>query len=355
MSLSASRPKIAFIFGGRSSEHGVSCVTGREVLSAINPDRYDVTAIGITRQGQWVKHPLEWAEPSNAALPEVAGDLPPFSWDNITEFDAVFPLLHGPWGEDGTVQGLLEMADVNYVGAGVLASAVSMDKAFMKAVFAGAGLPQLPYVAVPAWEWRAHPERVRARVRALDLPVVVKPARAGSSSGVSIVPTWDELDKAIEVAQSFDPKILIEMAAHNKREVECGVIQNAKGKPIASELGEIRTVTADEHGYYDFDAKYLDPSTELIVPAELPDAVRDRIRAYALLAFDAVGCEGLARVDFFLTDSVDGGLVINEINTMPGFTPQSLFPKMWQASGIEYEELVESLIQLALNRPTGLR
>lgn len=355
MSHSNERPRIAVIFGGRSSEHGVSCLTAREVISVIDQSRFDVTGVGITRSGRWVEEATKWDELETGTLPEVDESLADFSWDRLAGFDVVFPLLHGPWGEDGTLQGLLEMADLRYVGAGVMASAVSMDKPFAKTVFSAAGLPQLPYVAVPSWEWEAHPERIQARVHALGLPVVVKPARAGSSTGVSIVTEWQDLDDAISIARELDPKIVIEAAAVNKREVECGVIQNARGKPIASEVGEIVVKLDDEHDYYDFGAKYLDGTSINVVPADIPPGTKERIRAYALLAFDAVGCEGLARVDFFLTDSVSGGLVINEINTMPGFTPFSMFPKLWQASGIDYAELVENLITRALERPTGLR
>ncbi len=349
------RTSIAVIFGGQSSEHSVSCLTAKEVLGVIDRDRYDVTAIGITHDGRWVEESADWPDLAQGALPSVREDFPEFSWDRLREMDVVFPLLHGPWGEDGTVQGLLEVAGVRYVGAGVLASAVGMDKPFTKTVFSAAGLPQLPYVTIQAWEWDAKRDRAEARVQALGLPVFVKPARAGSSSGVTPVHSWDELAAAIETAREFDPKVIVEAAAHNKREVECAVIQDERGMPIASEVGEIVVAQDTSHEYYDFEAKYLDGSSTNLVPADINETQRQRIREYALQAFDAIGCEGLARVDFFLTDSADGGLVINEINTMPGFTPFSMFPKLWQASGIEYPDLVERLIQLAKSRPTGLR
>lgn len=345
-------PRLAVIFGGRSSEHGVSCLTAREVLAAIDTDRYDVQPVGITPDGLWVEETAEWGDLAPGTLPSVRDDMPSFVWERLREFDAVFPLLHGPWGEDGTLQGLLEMADIRYVGAGVLASAVSMDKPFTKTVFSAAGLPQIPYVTIRAWEWKQDRSRVEARIRALGLPVFVKPARAGSSSGVMMVQTWDELDQAVTKARDFDPKVIVESAARGKRELECAVIQQADGKPIASVVGEITVDAKSSHEFYDFEAKYLDGTSLNVVPADIPVTLSERIRTYAVQAFEAVGCESLARVDFFWTDE---GLVINEINTMPGFTPFSMFPVLWEASGVSYPELVERLIQLALQRDTGLR
>lgn len=349
------RTTIGVVFGGQSSEHGVSCLTAREVLAVIDRDRYDVVPIGITTDGQWVRETAQWDQLAPGTLPQVRPNLPAFAWDDVRDLDVVFPLLHGPWGEDGTIQGLFEMAGVRYVGAGVLASSVGMDKPFTKTVFSAAGLPQLPYVTIQPWEWDAKQDRVRARIQALGLPVFIKPARAGSSSGVTPVHDWSELEDAVLAARKFDPKVVVESAAHDKREVECAVIQDERGMPIASEVGEIVVADDTGHEYYDFEAKYLDGTSRNVVPADLPESVRRRIREYALQAFDAIGGEGLARVDFFLTSSVGGGLVINEINTMPGFTPFSMFPKLWQASGIDYPELVERLIQLAVQRPTGLR
>lgn len=349
------RTTIAVVFGGQSSEHGVSCLTAREVLAVIDRDRYDVVPVGITPDGRWVEETAVWDDLEPGALPSVRDGFPPFSWDRIRDLDVVFPLLHGPWGEDGTVQGLFELAGVRYVGAGVLASSVGMDKPFTKTVFSAAGLPQLPYVTIQPWEWDAKRDRAEARIHALGLPVFVKPARAGSSSGVTPVHDWAQLEDAVLTARKYDPKVIVESAAHGKREVECAVIQDERGMPIASEVGEIVVAEDTDHEYYDFEAKYLDGTSTNVVPADLSETMRQRIREYALQAFDAIGCEGLARVDFFLTDSVGGGLVINEINTMPGFTPFSMFPKLWAASGVDYPELVERLIQLALQRPTGLR
>ncbi len=348
----AVRPSLLVVFGGRSSEHGVSCLTASEVLAVMDHERYDVQPVGITREGRWVRETADWTDLAPGTLPEVRADLPDFTWEQLRDADAVFPLLHGPWGEDGTVQGLLEMADVRYVGAGVLASSVGMDKPFTKTVFAAAGLPQLPHVTIHPWQWRKDRARAEARVRALGLPVFVKPARAGSSSGVVMVDSWDQLDAAVLAAREFDPKVIVEAAARNRREVECGVMQGPDGVPVASVVGEINVDAGADHDFYDFSAKYLDGSSSVTIPADVPETMSERIREYAVTAFEAIGCEGLARVDFFLTDD---GLVINEINTMPGFTPFSMFPKLWEASGVPYDVLVDRLITLALQRDTGLR
>lgn len=344
------RPKVAVIFGGRSSEHGVSCLTAREVLSVIDAEHYDVTAVGIARDGRWVRETLDWPH-VEGSLPEVRGDLEPFAVDSLSEFDVAFPLLHGPWGEDGTVQGLFEMLDIRYVGAGVLASAAAMDKPFTKTLFSVAGLPQLPYVTLLPHQWETEREKSLSRIEGLRFPVFVKPARAGSSAGVTRVVDSAGISAAIEQARKHDPKVVIESAAREPRELECAVIQRPDGTAEASVVGEI-TVADGAHDFYDFESKYLDGSSTNVVPADVADDVSGRIRGYAVKAFEAIGGEGLARVDFF--DSADG-LVINEINTMPGFTPFSMFPLLWEASGVAYAELVDRLLQLALARPTGLR
>jgi D-alanine-D-alanine ligase len=318
----------------------------------VDRDRFDVTPVGITVDGDWVRESASWPDLPPGTLPAVR-EMPPFDLDDLRDFDVVLPLLHGPWGEDGTIQGLFEMAGVHYVGAGVLASSVAMDKPFTKTVFSAAGLPQIPYVTVLPRDWERDRARVVARVKALGLPVFVKPARAGSSSGVMMVDAWDELESAVEKARDFDPKVLVEAAAKDKRELECGVVQELDGTAIASVVGEIVVEEASAHEFYDFEAKYLDGTSKNIVPADIPDVLSDRIRAYAVQAFEAIGCEGLARVDFFLHG--DGELVVNEINTMPGFTPYSMFPLLWEASGLTYAELVDRLLQLALDRTTGLR
>lgn len=318
----------------------------------IDKDRYDVQPIGITETGRWVAETAVWDEVPQGTLPAVRADMPPVEWESLRSFDVVFPLLHGPFGEDGTIQGLFEMADVRYVGSGVLASSVGMDKPFTKTVFSAAGLPQIPYVTILPGQWDNDHERTEARIKALRLPVFVKPARAGSSSGVTKVDAIEDLDLAIRTATKYDPKVIVEGFAHGKRELECAVMQGPDGTPIVSVVGEITVADESDHDFYDFEAKYLDGTSANIVPADIPETLSERIRTYAIQAFESLGCEGLARVDFFDTDD---GLVINEINTMPGFTPFSMFPLLWEASGVPYAELIERLIQLALNRETGLR
>jgi D-alanine-D-alanine ligase len=365
------RPRVAVVFGGRSTEHAISCVSAGSVLRAIDRDAYDVIPVGISPEGRWV---LADDDPDRLAitdgkLPEVdaTGTSVTLSGDPtarallVTEpgevpralgqVDVVLPLLHGPYGEDGTVQGLLELAGVPYVGSGVLSSAVSMDKAYMKLVLAGAGLPVGRYVVVRPRDWRRDPAGAREAVAALGWPVFVKPARGGSSVGISKVAGPAELDAALEVARACDPKVVVE-AAVDGREIECGVLEGRDGgAPEASVAAEIR-VTGD-HDFYDFEAKYLDDATELDVPADLPESVAGRVRELAVAAFDALSCEGLARVDFFVRP--DGEVLVNEVNTMPGFTPYSMFPRMWQATGVDYPALVDRLIRTALRRPTGLR
>lgn len=370
----ARRPRVAVVFGGRSSEHAISCVTAGSVLAALDPAKYDVVPIGIARDGRWV---LESGDPERLAitgpdaLPEVDAGRPvlsirhdaadgsltvhdPGAVPTLQSLDVVFPVLHGPFGEDGTLQGLLEIADVRYVGSGVTASAVGMDKHFMKVALEAAGLPVLPWVVVPASRWRTDAVGVREEVAALGYPVFVKPARGGSSIGISKVRSAEELDDAVAEAQRWDPKVIVESyAGDGAREVECGVLGTLGDEPAeASVVAEI--VVDDEHDFYDFEAKYLpEQATELAVPADLDPEVADEIQRLSVSAFEALDCEGLARVDFFLL--ADGSLVINEINTMPGFTPTSMFPRMWAASGLEYADLVDRLVRLALERPTGLR
>lgn len=367
------RTRVAVVFGGRSSEHAISCVTAGSVLKALDRERYDVIPIGIAPDGRWV---LEADDPDRHAikgpdqLPSVDADRAPVTLSRtasgagivvsdptappreLGDVDVVFPLLHGPWGEDGTIQGMLEMAGVRYVGAGVLASAVSMDKAYMKVVLAAAGLPVLPWTTVTAREWAKDPAAVRTRVAELGYPAFVKPARGGSSIGISKAHTEDELADAVESALLHDPKVLIEVSAEGAREIECGVLESLDGGVDTTVPAEIR-ITGD-HEFYDFEAKYLpEEATELDVPAHLPDETAAELRALAARAFQAVGCEGLARVDFFLMP--DGSLMVNELNTMPGFTPLSMFPQMWAATGLDYPSLVDRLITLATQRDTGLR
>jgi D-alanine-D-alanine ligase len=367
------KPRVAIVFGGRSSEHAISCVTAGSVLDAIDRSAYDVVPIGIAPDGRWV---LESGDTDRLRitgpdqLPEVDGDRasitllreasgadlvvhePSAPPQTLGEVDVVFPLLHGPWGEDGTIQGMFEMAGVRYVGAGVLASAVGMDKAYAKVVLRAAGLPVLPSVTVTAREWYRDPDGVRHRVADLGYPLFVKPARAGSSMGISKVHDASELDAAVEEAHRHDPKALIEQAALGGREIECGVLEALDGTPETSVPAEV--IVGGDHEFYDFAAKYLpEEQTELEVPADLPEAVEAELRELAVRAFEAIGCEGLARVDFFVMP--DGSIVLNEINTMPGFTPTSMYPRMWAATGLDYPSLVDRLLRLALRRTTGLR
>lgn len=352
----------------------MSCVTAAGVLHAIDRGKYDVVPVGITRSGRWVPvsaDPEQWTF-SGATLPEVPASeetivqtpvpggvellatSPDHSTRSLGRIDVVLPLLHGPFGEDGTLQGLLELADVRYVGAGVLASALSMDKHYMKVIFSAAGLAVGPYEVITDRQWLGAPERALARAEALGFPLFVKPARAGSSMGITRVASRDALAAAIETARSHDPKVVVE-AAIIGREIECAVLEGRGCTPPRTSLpGEIVVAGGGTHEFYDFDAKYVeDNAAVLSCPADLPEEALDRVRHLAAAAFDAVGAEGLSRVDFFYTP--EGRLVINEINTMPGFTPKSMYPQMWEKTGLPYSELIDELIQLALCRRMGLR
>ena len=345
------KPRVAVVFGGRSSEHGISCVTAGSVLNAIDREAYDVVPVGIAPDGRWV---LESDEPSRLAIrgTDLVVAEPASVPSVIGEVDVVFPLLHGPWGEDGTLQGMLEMAGVRYVGSGVLASAIGMDKAYMKVVLQAAGLPVTPGIVVTRTELEQDPVGVRARVEQVGFPSFAKPARAGSSMGISKVHDASEIDAALEEAFRHDPKVLVEQSMEGAREVECGVLGTLEGPAETSRPGEVRT--GGDHEFYDFEAKYLaDQHTEIDIPADLPAAIEQELRAMAVRAFEALSCEGLARVDFFVMP--DGSVVINELNTMPGFTPTSMYPQLWAATGMSYPDLVDRLVQLALRRDTGLR
>ncbi|MFE2944799.1 D-alanine--D-alanine ligase family protein [Streptomyces sp. NPDC059255] len=383
------KPRVAVVFGGRSSEHAISVVTAGAVLRSIDRTRYDVLPIGITTDGRWA---LTADDPermgiADRALPSVEqiaestdgsvvlsvdpgsrevvysepGSVPKV----LGDVDVVFPVLHGPYGEDGTLQGLLELSGIPYVGAGVLASAVGQDKEYMKRVFTSFGLPVGPYVVIRPREWELVPDSdadgdrsgvpgAAARKKIVDFaaehgwPLFVKPARGGSSMGITKVDDLSGLDEAIAEARRHDPKILVESLLRG-REIECGVLEFEDG-PRASVPAEIPPVT--EHDFYDFEAKYIDSAAGL-VPAPLTPEETAEVRRLAVAAFEATSCEGLVRADFFLTE--DGEFVINEINTMPGFTPISMYPRMWQETGVGYAELVDRLIQAALRRPTGLR
>jgi D-alanine-D-alanine ligase len=358
--------RIAVVFGGRSPEHAVSAVSAGSVLGALDPDEFDVVPVGITRQGQWV---LTSGDPQSLAIkgrsmPEItasagtavvlpgdptSGGLvvldPAQGASALGGVDVVFPVLHGAYGEDGTLQGLLEMAGIPYVGSNVFASAAAMDKEFTKKIAVASGIPVGPYVVLRAGAVLTAAEKER-----LGLPVFVKPARAGSSFGITKVHQWAEFDAALAVARAVDPKVLVE-AAIVGREVECGVLEGeAGGAPEASLLAEVRVVS--DHEFYDFEAKYLDDSCEFDIPAQLPDRVSALVQEYACRTFSALDCAGLARVDFFVTPELD--VYLNEINTMPGFTATSMFPRMWAASGLEYPKLVARLVRTALHRGTGL-
>jgi D-alanine-D-alanine ligase len=364
------RIRVAVVFGGRSNEHAISCVSAGSILRNLDPERFDVVAVGITPDGSWV---LTDGDPdalaiTNRQLPGVSSEsgtelalaadpqragqlvsLSPAGAEVLASVDVVFPVLHGPYGEDGTIQGLLELAGVPYVGAGVLASAAGMDKEFTKKLLVAEGLPVGAYeVLRPSQPTLDVGPRGR-----LGLPVFVKPARGGSSIGVSRVTGWDELPAAIARARQHDPKVIVEAAVVG-RELECGVLEFADGTVQASTVGEIRVagVRGREDSFYDFATKYLDDAAELDVPAKVDDDVSDAVRELAIRAFKAIDCQGLARVDFFLTDD---GPMINEVNTMPGFTTISMYPRMWAASGVDYPTLLAAMVETALARGTGLR
>jgi len=353
------RIRVAVVYGGRSSEHGISVVSAGSVIAALDPERYEVVPIGITPAGGWV---LTEGEPATMRIidrqvPEVdkgtavalPGDptasglvvLDPGAGTQVLAgVDVVFPVLHGRFGEDGTIQGLLELAGVPYVGPGVFASAAAMDKEFTKKLLRAEGLDVGEFAVL------RHGDDVSAAdLQHLGLPVFVKPARAGSSVGITKVSAWADLPAALEFAFAHDSKVLVE-AAVSGREIECGVLEDAAGRPEASLPAEIRLVRG--HDWYDFEAKYLDDACEFDIPPNLPADVIAQVQDRACRAFTALDCAGLARVDFFLGG--DGGVIVNEVNTMPGFTPISMFPRMWAASGVDYPALVDRLIAAALRR-----
>lgn len=367
-----SRTRLLLVFGGDSSEHEISCLTARGVLKAVDPDRYDVTCVGIARGGRWVrvdhevvaayairdgKLPSVEADLQEAVLVRHRGSVCVAGRDgdqlvDLTPVDVAFALLHGPFGEDGTIQGLFEMYGLRYVGAGVLASAVCQDKVAMKQQLVATGLPVGPYVTVSDLDWCSDPAGCLDRIDTLVYPVFVKPARGGSSIGISRVVHRTGLSAAIEVAREHDPKVIVEQGFVGMREIECAVLGAAHGEPATSLPGEIVVHTDDK--FYDFSLKYLpDQPVEVVAPALLDEAVAERVRVVAREAFLGLGLEGLARVDTFVLP--DGEVVVNEVNTMPGFTPTSGYPLMWQASGLDYPTLVSRLVELALARPVGLR
>ncbi len=353
------RIRVAVVYGGRSSEHGISVVSAGSVIAALDPEKYEVVPVGITPAGAWM---LTDGDParmriSGRAVPQVGGGAavvlpadptakglvtfdPGTGVQALKSVDVVFPVLHGRFGEDGTIQGLFEMAGVPYVGPGVFASAAAMDKEFTKKLLRAEGLDVGSYRVI-----RRRSEVSLVYLQELGLPVFVKPARAGSSVGITKVRAWTELPDALDLAFHHDTKVLVE-AAVSGREMECGVLESESGKPEASVVAEIRLVRG--HDWYDFEAKYLDDACEFDVPASLSPELTARVQDAACRAFTALDCAGLSRVDFFLTP--DERVVVNELNTLPGFTPISMFPRVWAASGVPYPELVDRLIASALRR-----
>jgi len=351
-----SRTRVLLLFGGRSAEHEVSVVSARSVYAAIDRERYDVVLAGIDQQGRWYfggknselllsttavvpdkQVPARLSTAGTSLVSEDGDDLPD------SEFDVVFPLLHGPYGEDGTVQGLLELAGLAYVGAGVAASAVGMDKALARAIFAASGLPQTQYSVIARSDWRRAQVPVLERLEGeYDYPLFVKPANLGSSVGISKVHDRQELQAGLELASQYDTKLIVERSVENARELECAVLGNEY--PKASGVGEI--IPGAE--FYDYTTKYIDDQSELVIPAELEKSESEAIQELAIRTFKAIDCSGLARVDFFMRP--DGSVLVNEINTMPGFTPISMYPKLWAAAGVAYGDLVDRLIQFGLER-----
>ncbi|MDP9429941.1 MAG: D-alanine--D-alanine ligase [Actinomycetota bacterium] len=366
MSGQADKLRVAVVFGGRSAEHSISCVSAGAVLAALDPDRYDVVPVGITRDGAWVlPDPGLRLAIVGGALPEVPGgtavtlvgdpaDPGLLRLDGTGErigLDVVFPVLHGAYGEDGTIQGMLEMSGIPYVGSGVLASAASMDKEFTKKLLTAAGLPQGDHVVLrdASGVLSADPDVLDAAARErLGLPVFVKPARAGSSIGITRVTDWAQFPEAVATAAAVDAKVVVEAAVPG-REVECGVLAGpGGGLPQASLPAEIRLHAGTD--WYDFAAKYLDDAADFDVPADLTPEQTRAVQEAACRAYLAMDCRGLARVDFFLGTGPDGAerLVVNEVNTMPGFTPISMFPRMWAATGVDFTGLVDRLVEVAL-------
>ncbi len=342
--------RIGVLFGGRSGEHEVSLRSAHSVISALDPHHYEVIPLAIDKQGRWLTGADaarllsgEGVEPPSAHVsPPTALDMTPRP-ELLGSVDVVFPVLHGPYGEDGTVQGLLELAGIPYVGCGVLASAVAMDKALSKAVFAAAGLPQVPFLVIKRKRWLAQPEEVLSSIEAkLAYPLFVKPANLGSSVGVSKAKDRTSLITALDEAACYDRKLVVEQGI-DAREIEVSVLGN--DEPIASVPGEI--VPARE--FYDYTAKYIDDRSALLIPAPLTPEVTAEVRRLAVEAFLSIDGAGMGRVDFLL-DRMSNRLYLNEINTIPGFTSISMYPKLWEASGISYPELMDRLVDLALER-----
>ena len=348
-----SKLRVGVIFGGRSSEHEVSLMSAKSIISALNPQKYDIIPIGITKDGRWVLNgeacqllgTADLPQLSFTSFPDDGGNFPLIPDPNLKSdyVDVIFPVLHGPHGEDGTIQGMLELADIPYVGAGVLGSAVSMDKGIMRTVLAQAELPLLKWETILRSKWEADPEPIISLIEAeIGYPCFVKPANLGSSVGITKASNREQLIQAVNYACEFDRRVVVEEALAAPREIECSVLGN--DDPIASIPGEI--IPGSE--FYDYEDKYINEKSQLIIPAELTAEQEQIIKDYAIRTFKAVDCAGMARVDFFLAR--DGQIYVNEINTIPGFTKISMYPKLWEASGLGYSKLLDRLIELALER-----
>jgi D-alanine-D-alanine ligase len=334
------RLKVGIIFGGKSGEHEVSLMSAASVIKYMPSDKYESVLIGITKEGKWITEGNPW-EILKTGSPNVQGG--PIPVNLLASLDVVFPVLHGTFGEDGTIQGLFEMCNVPYVGAGVMASSASMDKAIMKSVFRDHGLPLVKEKVVMRSQWKNNPDKVcQDIINSFDFPVFVKPANLGSSVGISKVNNGTELRKALDLASLYDYKLIVEEFVP-AREIECAVLGN--DDPQASVVGEI----VPHNEYYDYEAKYTDGKADLIIPAKLDPEVIIEVQRLAIAAYKAVDCSGLGRVDFFLHRST-GEIIVNEINTLPGFTHLSMYPLLWEASGLSYPKLISKLIELALER-----
>ncbi|WP_445227903.1 D-alanine--D-alanine ligase family protein [Corynebacterium sp. H130] len=355
--MSNTRIKVAVVYGGRSSEHSVSCVSAGAIMSHIDPEKYEVIPVGITQDGRWTVGESDPSvlQRSGRELPTVAfkrglslsvepltrGELRYEDGSLFATADVIFPVLHGRFGEDGTIQGMFELSGIPFVGPGVLASSNGMDKEYTKKLAAAEGLPIGREVIL-----RGRTELTEAEKELLGLPVFVKPARGGSSIGISRVASWEDLPAAIQLAFEHDKKVIVEAEIIGS-EVECGVLQYPDGTLVASYPSMLRGTSSSDEGFYGFDTKYLDDVVTADIPAPLPPATLELVQSLAIETFKALNCDGLARVDFFVTDK---GPVLNEINTLPGFTPISMYPQMFAASGVAYEELLDILIQRALVR-----
>ena len=355
MSLTTKPIKIAIIYGGRSSEHSVSCISAGAIMSHLDPEKYELYPIGITQQGTWTvgESDPEKLRSTNAVMPTVTlakevslaadparrGQFRFADGSEHVTVDVIFPVLHGLYGEDGTIQGLFELSGVPYVGTGVLSSACGMDKEYTKKLLAAEGLPVGKEVIL-----RGEETLTQADCQLLGLPVYVKPARGGSSIGISRVTRWEDMDAALREARQYDTKVIVESEIIGD-EVECGVLEYPDGTVVASVPAQLVNTSVGHEGFYGFDAKYVDGDVSAMIPAPLDDAATRLIQSLAREAFQALQCSGLARVDFFVTPA---GPVLNEVNTMPGFTPISMYPQVFAASGVPYAELLDTLIAQAL-------